>query len=252
MKNLKSEYKDMINSEMPDLWGKISAQLGDNSEGAPIPKHIREYLEMEKNEKPEEIKPEVKQPKRRVHYYKYGTFIAACICIVLLIPLLRTKQYARKDAEMLMAEQSEITYSAKTNETNSIEVEDSDVEEAENYAVENITLTYDDSFETKEGAKWDNAYADATQAAVNLEILGSSRQDTSGESEMIYTAKVLEELQVLELHKNDIIKLKADKDLSEELKENSTYCLEIQKDTIDSTIYLIREIKTNPQKESSK
>lgn len=88
-KDLNKEYTDMIQSELPDLWERISASLPEK-----------------------EIKTE---PKKKTKIYRFGILAAACVCVAIIIPVVVMNGRQKNGASATMEEYA--TAAAAVEET---------------------------------------------------------------------------------------------------------------------------------------
>lgn len=65
-KDLEKEYRALVNSKAPDLWARIEAGLEEKT----VPPHHKKFA------------------KKKWHFKMWIGFVAACICVVLCIPVI--------------------------------------------------------------------------------------------------------------------------------------------------------------------
>lgn len=282
MKNLKNEYKDMMNSEMPDLWGKISSQLGDNSEGAPIPERIQSYIDEEQCEKAEKTiktaiehkgdkrvsenirnigKVSEKRKPRFLSIYRYGTLIAACICLVLLIPVMFSSRSKNKSADMASAVMNDEFTGQSSAEENEMMMADCEADYAMDYAeepVENLAETSADYIsETKDLYSFSSVSEEASDEEIldetmnkrfvianpntvdNVDLMKQIRVKVISVAEesgqMVYTVQVLKDYPDYDLKKDDLIEvtvMDSETSKSQNLNESCTMNDELTPDNI--------------------
>ena len=84
-KDFEQAYKELAQNEAPDLWDRIEAGLSEKS----TPESVKVRIQI--------TKPAEQQKKREVllYFVKYGTVVAALLCVVILIPVARTISFPK-------------------------------------------------------------------------------------------------------------------------------------------------------------
>ncbi|MCM1174408.1 MAG: hypothetical protein NC341_05080 [Blautia sp.] len=73
-RDFEQEFRALKQSEIPDLWNRIEAGLSEKKSAAPAP----EQTEIHDNGKSD--------VRRRFAWRKWGTLIAACLCVIIVFP----------------------------------------------------------------------------------------------------------------------------------------------------------------------
>ena len=84
MKNFENEYTEMMQEEMPDLWGRIEAGLTEKQ-----PQTVTDITK--------EKMPAKKSVSRR--FLKYSGLAAACLCMAIILPMLVYTHAAKSASE---------------------------------------------------------------------------------------------------------------------------------------------------------
>ena len=149
-KDFETAYKELANTEVPDLWDRIEAGLSEKSAPA--------ETKAEKNKK---TAPVNKKTKIAVFMRKYSALAAAIVCVVILIPtMIVMKKSDSKFMSESAAEPAFTTESAYCDEAVAEEAEESKVESSM-AAAEAFSQEESASGAVKESAKADSAMNDA-------------------------------------------------------------------------------------------
>ena len=149
-KDFEKAYKELANTEVPDLWDRIEAGLSEKSAPA--------ETKAEKNKK---TAPVNKKTKIAVFMRKYSALAAAIVCAVILIPtMIVMKKAGSKFMSESAAEPAFTTESAYYDEAVAEEAEESKVESSM-AAAEVFSQKESASGAVKESAKADSAMNDA-------------------------------------------------------------------------------------------
>ena len=149
-KDFETAYKELANTEVPDLWDRIEAGLSEKSAPA--------ETKAEKNKK---TAPVNKKTKIAVFMRKYSALAAAIVCAIILIPtMIVMKNSDSKFMSESAAEPAFTTESAYYDEAVAEEAEESKVESSM-AAAEVFSQKESASGAVKESAKADSAMNDA-------------------------------------------------------------------------------------------
>ena len=149
-KDFETAYKELANTEVPDLWDRIEAGLSEKSAPA--------ETKAEKNKK---TAPVNKKTKIAVFMRKYSALAAAIVCAIILIPtMIVMKKSDSKFMSESAAEPAFTTESAYYDEAVAEEAEESKVESSM-AAAEVFSQKESASGAVKESAKADSAMNDA-------------------------------------------------------------------------------------------
>lgn len=149
-KDFEKAYKELANTEVPDLWDRIEAGLSEKSAPA--------ETKAEKNKK---TAPVNKKTKIAVLMRKYSALAAAIVCAIILIPtMIVMKKSDSKFMSESATEPAFATESAYCDEAVAEEAEESKVESSM-AAAEVFSQKESASGAVKESAKADSAMNDA-------------------------------------------------------------------------------------------
>ena len=149
-KDFEKAYKELAETEVPDLWDRIEAGLSEKSAPA--------ETKAEKNKK---TAPVNKKTKIAVFMRKYSALAAAIVCAIILIPtMIVMKKSDSKFMSESAAEPAFTTESAYYDEAVAEEAEESKVESSM-AAAEAFSQEESASGAVKESAKADSAMNDA-------------------------------------------------------------------------------------------
>ena len=149
-KDFETAYKELANTEVPDLWDRIEAGLSEKSAPA--------ETKAEKNKK---TAPVNKKTKIAVFMRKYSALAAAIVCAIILIPtMIVMKKSDSKFMSESATEPAFTTESAYCDEAVAEEAEESKVESSM-AAAEVFSQKESASGAVKESAKADRAMNDA-------------------------------------------------------------------------------------------
>ena len=149
-KDFEKAYKELANTEVPDLWDRIEAGLSEKSAPA--------ETKAEKNKK---TAPVNKKTKIAVLMRKYSALAAAIVCAIILIPtMIVMKKSDSKFMSESATEPAFTTESAYCDEAVAEEAEESKVESSM-AAAEAFSQEESASGAVKESAKADSAMNDA-------------------------------------------------------------------------------------------
>lgn len=149
-KDFEKAYKELAETEVPDLWDRIEAGLSEKSAPA--------EAKAEESKEPAPIK---KKTKVAVFMRRYSALAAAIVCAVILIPtVIVMKKAGSKFMSESAAEPAFTTESAYYDEAVAEEAEESKVESSM-AAAEAFSTEEGASGAVKESAKTDSAMNDA-------------------------------------------------------------------------------------------
>lgn len=149
-KDFETAYKELANTEVPDLWDRIEAGLSEKSAPA--------ETKAEKNKKTASVN---KKTKIAVFMRKYSALAAAIVCAIILIPTMIVMK--KSDSKFMSESATEPAFtkeSAYCDEAVAEEAEESKVESSM-AAAEAFSQEESASGAVKESAKADSAMNDA-------------------------------------------------------------------------------------------
>lgn len=213
-KDLEKEYKELMTEDVPDLWGRIEAGLEPKQ---PTAKQVSLWR------------------KKRV----WGTVAAACICIAISVPVIRSQF---RNENMSMTDNAGAANDMKLQAPQAEMADGTDW--YENAAAENYSPTEDDYLEdTNNGAGYE-AGTTVDQDAITCTVKAEVTEVSEEENGMTYTVKIIES-DYEDFSEGDIIKLYDGYLTDEEPMEGETYLFDIlvTLENDDMTEYTIIDIR---------
>lgn len=209
MKSFENEYREMIQEEMPDLWGRIEAGL------------VEKQPVTQENETEE--KEDLEQNKKIIMYkiLKYSGLAAACICGVIVLPamlLLNRGGSYSEQAETACTE-------AVTEETFTAEMlmEETTAEEA---AAEEVPAEMAD---TEKAAVMEEVLDEMTDGAILSELTVRISEVETLKYHTIYKAVVVEDGNGV-FQPEEVIEFLATDSEANPFVTGETYCITLEYD----------------------
>lgn len=183
-RDFEQEFRELKQSEIPDLWNRIEAGLSEKKNSTTMSqnimaidnKYIADVRKAENNVSGKEA------PKKRFAWKTWGTLIAACLCVVIILPafsmLIRNKGYSKGNMAESAAEDTAAGFAVREDAAAAEEpADDAPADEPADYgtAVESAENVFD-------GAA-DEGGAESAAAATEAESSASKNEAEAAETE---------------------------------------------------------------------